>query len=87
MTPDEIKRRRQELGLSQQALAEALGVARNTVVRWEREINAIDGPRSLWLDVEMGKLKRKPGRPKRKRRTPAPGARRGEGAVREAGER
>jgi DNA-binding transcriptional regulator YiaG len=35
MTPTQLKRIRLERGLSQQALADALGVTRNTVVRWE----------------------------------------------------
>jgi DNA-binding transcriptional regulator YiaG len=35
MTPTELKAIRAKLGLSQAALAELLGVKRNTVVRWE----------------------------------------------------
>ncbi len=35
MTVKDIKREREKLGLSQAALAELLGVAENTVWRWE----------------------------------------------------
>jgi transcriptional regulator with XRE-family HTH domain len=35
MEPDEITRRRTALGLTQQQLADAVGVHRITVVRWE----------------------------------------------------
>lgn len=35
MTPSEITRAREDLGLTQRALAEHLGVAANTVNRWE----------------------------------------------------
>ena len=67
MTPDEIKDRRRRLGLTQAELASALGVHVDTVNGWERGRIALTAPRSLWLDVEMAKLKRKPARPKRRR--------------------
>jgi transcriptional regulator with XRE-family HTH domain len=35
MTPDELKQRRDRLGLTQEQLADRLGVARNTLARWE----------------------------------------------------
>lgn len=35
MTPAQLKTIRRRLGLSQAALAKKLGVARNTVTRWE----------------------------------------------------
>jgi DNA-binding transcriptional regulator YiaG len=35
MTPDEITRAREDLHLTQRALAERLGVSANTVWRWE----------------------------------------------------
>jgi transcriptional regulator with XRE-family HTH domain len=35
MDGKEIRRRRKLLGMSQEALANALGVSRNTVARWE----------------------------------------------------
>lgn len=36
MTPTELKNRRIELGLTQQALADVLGVSRLTVIHWEQ---------------------------------------------------
>lgn len=71
MTADELKARRKELGLSQTKLAEAIGVTQHTVSRWEEGKIKLTAPRSLWLDVEMAKLKRKPGRPPAKRRRQA----------------
>lgn len=35
MTPSELRAARASLGLSQRALAERIGVARLTVIRWE----------------------------------------------------
>lgn len=66
MTPDEIIERRDRLGLTQAELAAALGVHRDTVGGWETGSIKLTAPRSLWLDVEMAKLKRKPGRPKKR---------------------
>lgn len=43
MTPRELKAIRASLGWSQQRLAEALGVQRNTVNRWEMGTRAISG--------------------------------------------
>lgn len=40
-TPDEVKSLRAQLGLSQQALADQLGVTRNTVARWEMGLHPI----------------------------------------------
>lgn len=37
MTGEEVRRIRRQLGLTQAALAERLGVAANTVARWERD--------------------------------------------------
>ncbi len=34
-TPEDLKRRRKRLGLTQTQLADILGVRRNTVTRWE----------------------------------------------------
>lgn len=36
MTSEELRRRREALGLTQRALAERLGVREETVNRWER---------------------------------------------------
>lgn len=46
MTAREIKRLRQTLGLSQQALAARLGVNRVTLADWERGAHS---PRGLYL--------------------------------------
>lgn len=35
MTPNELRKIRKRLGWTQQQLADAVGVARNSVVRWE----------------------------------------------------
>lgn len=67
MTPEQIKERRHRLGLTQAELAAVLGVHRDTVGGWETGDISLTAPRSLWLDVEMAKLKRKPGQPKRRR--------------------
>jgi DNA-binding transcriptional regulator YiaG len=39
--PSELKSTRAKLGLSQAALAERLGVSRNTVVRWEMGLHPV----------------------------------------------
>ena len=41
MTPADLKRLRARLGWSQQRLAEHLGVARNSVNRWEMGLHPI----------------------------------------------
>lgn len=41
MTPADLKSLRAALGWSQQRLADELGVARNTVARWEMGLNKI----------------------------------------------
>jgi transcriptional regulator with XRE-family HTH domain len=49
MTATEIKERRLSLGLTQGGLAEALGVALNTVSRWELGTSRPEGARMLEL--------------------------------------
>lgn len=44
MSPDELKRHREAMKLSQQALADELGVHMMTVSRWERGARAIPEP-------------------------------------------
>jgi transcriptional regulator with XRE-family HTH domain len=44
MTSDALKALRAELGLTQPQLGEKLGVARNTVTRWEMGIRSIPEP-------------------------------------------
>lgn len=68
MTPDELRARRKALGLSQQRLAEAIGVTQHTISRWEEGKMRMDAPRSLWLDVEMQRVERKPKRRRAGRR-------------------
>ena len=41
MTPDELKRKLKEIGVSQKEFAEATGVHTNTVSQWARGINEI----------------------------------------------
>ena len=44
MTPIGLKRIRRALGLTQEALAKAVGVDRVTVARWETGVHAIPEP-------------------------------------------
>lgn len=67
MTPDELRTRRKALRLSQEKLAEALGVTQHTVSRWEECKMQITAPRSMWLDAEMKRIERER-KPKPKRR-------------------
>jgi DNA-binding transcriptional regulator YiaG len=41
MSPDDVRALRARLGLTQKALAAALGVAPMTVARWEQGVNAV----------------------------------------------
>ena len=41
MTPDELRAIRQALALSQEGLARSMGVAMNTIARWERGERAV----------------------------------------------
>ena len=43
MTGEELRKRRIDAGLTQKALGEILGVAQNTVARWENEKMQIPG--------------------------------------------
>jgi transcriptional regulator with XRE-family HTH domain len=49
MTGKQIRVLRQQLGWTQVALAEAIGVTSNTVARWEREEMAISEPAARLL--------------------------------------
>ena len=51
MTPIALKRLRAQLGLSQTALARRLGVARNTVTRWEMGLYPIPAMAARLLDT------------------------------------
>jgi predicted ATPase/DNA-binding XRE family transcriptional regulator len=52
MTPEDLREQRLQLGLSQAALARALGVAPNTVARWERNQMEIRHPELIQLALE-----------------------------------
>lgn len=49
MTPTDLKTAREALGLSQRALAERLGVSKDTLNRWERGRQGIHFPTILAL--------------------------------------
>lgn len=52
MTPALLKTIRRHLGLSQRELAEALGLRRNTITRWECGLAPISHPILLKLSLE-----------------------------------
>ena len=55
----ELRQQRGRLGMTQAQLAEALGVSRGTVVRWEGGTMAIDKPQMLALALaELRRRKR-----------------------------
>lgn len=51
MKPDELKKRRETIGLTQSQLAHQLGVDMMTVSRWERGVHTI--PKHIELAVEL----------------------------------
>jgi transcriptional regulator with XRE-family HTH domain len=52
MTPDQLKKQRHELQLTQADMAKAFGVSRNALINWERGKNRI--PR--WMDYALSGL-------------------------------
>src|SRR5579871_919928 len=52
MTPEELGRRRRQLGLTQAQLGKVLGVAGNTVARWERGELPLGSPELVTLALE-----------------------------------
>ena len=52
MTGEEIRATRARLGLTQAQLGKALGVAKNTIARWERGELRIERPEMLRLSLE-----------------------------------
>src|SRR5579864_81978 len=52
MLPTDLRKQRLRLHLSQAALAEALGVARNTVARWERSELTIQHPELIRMSLD-----------------------------------
>ena len=72
MKPQDLKRIRQQLGLTQQELADQLGVGRVTVTRWELGLRSISEPIARLVErvrAEAGRnlRKKKRNRPRRKK--------------------
>jgi transcriptional regulator with XRE-family HTH domain len=65
MTSEELKDLRAELGLTQPELAKRLGVARNTVTRWEMGIRGIPEPVARLLEFLRKEAHASKGRKKR----------------------
>ena len=57
MKPEELKQRREALGMTQDDLARELGVKMMTVSRWERGVYPI--PRHIELAIEAIEMRRK----------------------------
>jgi transcriptional regulator with XRE-family HTH domain len=57
MKPEELRRRREALGMTQDDLARELGVKMMTVSRWERGVYPI--PRHIALAVEAIEARRR----------------------------
>jgi transcriptional regulator with XRE-family HTH domain len=57
MNGDELRQRREGLGMTQEQLAKALGVNTMTVSRWERGVRSI--PPHLTLALEAIEIKQK----------------------------
>lgn len=57
MKPDELRQRREALGMTQDDLAQELGVKMMTVSRWERGVYPI--PRHIGLAIEAIEMRRK----------------------------
>ena len=71
MSPDDVRALRTRLGLTQKALAAALGVQTMTVARWEQGVNAVNAlaRTSLTLLAQVhGRSAHAAARPPRRRR-------------------
>lgn len=58
MNAEELRRRREALGMSQEALARALGVSRQSVYMWERGRTPLPGLLAAalrWVEHEQAK--------------------------------
>jgi DNA-binding XRE family transcriptional regulator len=63
----ELRRLRRHLGLSQAKLAERLGVAANTVARWERNERAISEPVARLVRMLAGTTSAPQAKPRKRR--------------------
>jgi transcriptional regulator with XRE-family HTH domain len=59
MNGDELRQRREALGMTQEQLAQALGVNTMTVSRWERGVRSVPPHLSLALEAIEIKQKKK----------------------------
>lgn len=57
MTGDELRERREKLGLSQSALAQQLGTTQNTISRWE--LGTLQIEKSQMLELALEALKKR----------------------------
>lgn len=72
MSGDELKARREALGLDQAGLATRLGVHMRTISKWEREVHAV--PEMAALALQVLETERKPKRrPPQQQRCPEHG--------------
>jgi transcriptional regulator with XRE-family HTH domain len=58
----DLQRLRRRAGLTQEALAARLGVAPNTVARWEQGVHAITEPMARLIRLTLASTKAKPTR-------------------------
>lgn len=52
--PEDLRAARKQAGYTQRTLAEALGVDRQTVYRWERGMHPVTGPALTLLRLVLG---------------------------------
>jgi transcriptional regulator with XRE-family HTH domain len=67
MRGSELRRLREQLGLSQAKLAERLGVASNTVARWERDERTISEPVARLVHMLAGTTPARPATARKRR--------------------
>lgn len=56
MTPDDLKQRREQLGLSQAGLARTLDISRRSLQNWEQGHRGIDRYVAAWLEQALTRL-------------------------------
>jgi DNA-binding transcriptional regulator YiaG len=66
MTGDELRKAREDLGMTQEQLAKTLGIASNTVARWERNERSI--PPYLYLALQTVEREQEKGKSIRSRK-------------------